>query len=146
MNPWSNSPENGWAENVEADVWRNAHDALMKENARLKAQVERLTQELLEARKQYDLDYQLFLLREKAKDDEHRKTPFGQGRSGMGFNKIFEKVTSTYNRQRGWTKTSGFTGSPKTQVPPGMILVGDDEEDDPELAAQLLKLLEENKK
>jgi hypothetical protein len=143
MEAWS-SQEAPWGEpNFEATVWQEAHDALLKENALLKSKVERLTQELLEARKTYELDYQLYLLREKTKDEEHRKTPFGLGRSGVGFDKVFEKVTSTYNRQRGWSKTSGFTGSPKSQVAPGMILVGDDEGEDPELAAQLLKLLED---
>lgn len=146
METWNCEDNTLWPVNTEAEIYRESFEAAQKEIALLKRKVEILTQQLMEARKMYDLDYQLFLLRENKVQEEFRKTPCGSGRTGVGFQAIFEKVTSTYERQRKWSKTTGFTGSPLASDS-GKVVVGDpDEEDDPEMEAHLMRLLEEGRK
>lgn len=143
---WSSDDNLFFLEDTEAKLWRESFEAAQKENELLKRQVEELKQQLMEAKKMYDLDYQLFLLRENKAQEQFRRTPCGSGRTGVGFQAIFEKVTSTYERQRKWSKTTGFTGSP-VAADSGKVVVGDpDEEDDPEMEAHLMRLLEEGRK
>lgn len=147
METWSCEDNTLWPVNTDAEIYRESFEAAQKEIALLKRKVEILTQQLMEARKMYDLDYQLFLLRENKVQEEFRKTPCGSGRTGVGFQAIFEKVTSTYERQRKWCQTPGFTGSPVAAADSGKVMVGgSDEEDDPEMEAHLMRLLEEGRK
>lgn len=99
----------------------------------LERTVEFLTDSLHEARRQHDLDYQLYLLRGGEKTPTPRLEPPPRG---LGYEAVAQKVNSTFQR-RAWA-------GPKRKTPV-MLEDPDDPIDDPELEATLRRLLDESK-
>jgi hypothetical protein len=127
--------------------YRDKFNEAEAERKRLVRQVEFLRDQVLKAQKQHDLDYQLWLLREKDKDKEKGSprtlTPsLCGGRLGDGYVKVATTITGSYQRQPSWSKKVVKALSSPTIPDP---MEEDECDSDPEMAATLLRLLEEGK-
>jgi hypothetical protein len=112
----------------EAEFYRTKAAQLAIENDRLKKQVAHLEEKLLMAQKHHELDYQLWLLREK-----NAPRPRPDWPSGNGYKAVAEKVSSSFQRK------------PKTRKPtPEPVMVEDPESEDFEIMQTLRHLYDES--
>lgn len=121
------SPEEDW----KVAMYREENAKLKLEVRKLQTQVEFLRECLQKAQHDHDLDYQLFLLRDKTKSPPRLPVfPVGNG-----YEAVAEKVASSLQRAK---KPRGKQKSPRPTTPP------EGPDSDPELAATLSRLLAES--
>jgi len=111
------------------------------ERKRLERHVEFLSDQLQKVQRLHDLDYQLWLLREKDNGTPRRTPSICGGRSGDGYVKVATAITGNYQRHRPWSKKVVQALNTTNTTTPEQTAEAEDS--DPELAATLLRLLEE---
>lgn len=142
--PWEDGGESnsGWVcseDDILLDSYRQKNLALMEEVARLKREVEYLKDSLDKARHHHELDYQLWLLRDKDALKLRSETPTGSP-TCKGYAAVAKAITSTYQKRRTpWAKHV----INQLSAPEPSQMENEESDEDPELASTLLRLMEE---
>lgn len=142
MSIWEEGGESnaGWEcspDDCLLDSYRKKNLELEEEVRRMKREIEYYKDALDKARHHHELDYQLWLLRDKDALKLRSETPISSP-TCKGYKAVAQAITSTYQKRRTpWAKHV------ITQLSNAEPMENEESEDDPELASTLLRLMEE---